>query len=539
MPLRDYQQRAIDDLYAWFDSGNTGNPCLVMPTGSGKSHVIAAFCQDVLRRWPYVRILMLTHVKELIKQNANKMLQYWPNAPLGIYSAGLSKREIGNRITFAGIQSVRKKTDLLGHIDIIIVDESHLISHKKQGGYRDLVAALRAENPNVCVIGLTASPYRLGHGYISDGEGIFDELLEPVTIFELIDRGFLAPLHSKITDERFDTSKVKKRGGEFIEKDLQAAVNTDAHNAHVVDETIALAGDRKAWLIFCAGVDHSYAIADALNARGIPTATVVGSTPETERDAILQDYMAGKYRALTNANVLTTGFDYPDIDLIAMLRPTMSPGLYLQMAGRGMRPKSHTDHCLVLDFAGNVAKHGPITAINPPGSKGDGGGEAPVKLCDNCNELVHISLRACPVCGFEFPDPVKEKLKLHDDDIMGLDKTIEMDITSWHWLVHKSYTSGKMMLKVRYYGGLSDKSIEEYYTILHDGYAGRKSRKNLTKLAMNAGVELDWTDENIDLRKMADVLESGRCPIKIKYEKDGKFYRVINREWSEENESNL
>ena len=130
--LREYQTRTIDQLYEWFEAGSEGNPCLVLPTGSG----IAALCKDALQSWPETRILMLTHVKELIAQNAEKMRYHWPNAPMGIYSAGLRRKDLGEPITFAGIQSVRTKAKLIGHVDLVIIDEAHLVSHKDEGGYR-------------------------------------------------------------------------------------------------------------------------------------------------------------------------------------------------------------------------------------------------------------------------------------------------------------------------------------------------------------------------------------------------------------------
>lgn len=323
---------------------------MVLPTGSGKSHIVAELCHGALMSWPETQILMLTHVKELIEQNAQKLRQHWPGAPMGIYSASIGKKQLGEPITFAGIQSMRDKASVIGHVDLIIIDECHLVSHKDEGGYRKLIGNLQAINPNLRVIGLTATPYRLGHGLITDKPALFDDLLESVTIEELIYKGFLAPLRSKITGIKFDLTGVHKRGGEFIESELQAAVDTDDKNQAVVDKVISLAGTRKAWLFFCAGVKHAQHIASVLQSRGIAAECVTGETPKKERERMLADFKAGRVQALTNANVLTTGFDYPDIDLIAMLRPTMSPALYVQMAGRGMRPKSHTDHCLVLSL---------------------------------------------------------------------------------------------------------------------------------------------------------------------------------------------
>jgi len=447
--LRPYQRRAIDDLYNWFQNNPGGHPCLVLPTGAGKSHIVAALCKEAVQEWPDTRILMLSHVKEILEQNAEKLRQHWPNAPMGIYSAGLGRRQLGEPITFAGIQSIRSKASQIGHIDLCIIDECHLVSHKDQGGYRDLLAKLRVFNPSMRIIGLTATPYRLGHGLITDEPAIFSDLIEPVSIEELVYHGFLSKLTSKATDSGFDLSGVHKRGGEYIESELAAAVNTTDQNDRVVAEVIGLAGDRKAWLFFCTGVDHARAIAGLLNQRGIAADCVTGDTPKAERERIIADFKAGKLRALTNANVLTTGFDYPDIDLIAMLRPTMSPGLYVQMAGRGMRLKSHTDHCLVLDFAGVVRQHGPIIAVQPP-SKSGGNGEAPTKACPECHEVLVLNAAQCTNCGHEFTkDEEKEEaeLKLHSDDIMGIDGS-ELAVKKWKWVVHTSKASGKRMLKV-------------------------------------------------------------------------------------------
>jgi len=526
--LREYQQRTIDQLYTWFGEGNEGNPCLVLPTGSGKSHIIAALCKDALQSWPETRILMLTHVKELIAQNAEKMRQHWPNAPMGIYSAGLGRKDLGEPITFAGIQSVRTKAKQIGHVDLVIIDEAHLVSHKDEGGYRTLLADLRAINSNLRIIGLTASPYRLGHGYITDKPAIFDALIEPVSIEELIYKGYLSTLRSKLTATKLEVDGVHKRGGEYIESELQAAVDTSDKNAKVVQEIIGLAGERRSWLVFCAGVNHAHHIKDALTEQGIVAECVTGDTPSAERDRILRDFKAGAIKALTNANVLTTGFDAPMIDLIAMLRPTMSPGLYVQMAGRGLRIADGKTDCMVLDFAGVVEQHGPITAVRPPPKKGDKVGEAPVKVCDQCQEICALSVRVCPACGADFPEPVRPALKLHNLDIMG-NEGVDMEVTSWTWRKHISRASGKEMITCTMYGGLSDAPVTSYYAITHDGWAGEKARKNLAEIAHKSGVSLDYSLG--DLHDIAKQMTEGTPPKSIEYKKDGKFYTVLSHKW--------
>ena len=527
--LREYQQRTIDQLYAWFEAGNTGNPCLVLPTGSGKSHIIAALCKDALQSWPETRILMLTHVKELIVQNAEKMRQHWPNCSLGIYSAGLGRKELGEPITFAGIQSVRSKAKQIGHCDLVIIDECHLIGHKDEGGYRMLLADLKAINPNLRVIGLTATPYRLGHGYITDKPAIFDALIAPTSIEELIFKGYLSNLRSKLTATKLEVDGVHKRGGEYIEAELQAAVDTDDKNSRVVAEIIKLGAERKSWLIFCAGVAHANHIKDALTGQGIVAECVTGETPSAERDRMLKEFKAGRIQALTNANVLTTGFDAPGIDLIAMLRPTMSPGLYVQMAGRGLRIAEGKTDCLVLDFAGVVEQHGPITAVIPPPKKGDKVGEAPVKVCDNCQEICHLSVRECPACGTPFPEPERPMLRLHNLDIMGAEGT-EFEVSAWTWRKHISRASGKEMLSLTYYGSLSDPPVTEYLAVTHDGYAGEKSRRLLADIAYKAGVVLDYG--TAELHEMAQALTEGQPPSAIEFRREGKFFTVLQRTWT-------
>lgn len=529
MSLRPYQARAIKELYAWMEK-RQGHPCLMLPTGSGKSHIVAELCRDALQNWPETRILMLTHQKELIEQNAEKLRQHWPNAPLGIYSASVGRKELGEPITFAGIQSVRTKAAQLGHIDLVICDECHLISHKDEGSYRTLLRDLFSINPYLRVIGLTASPWRLGHGLITDKPALFDDLIEPVSIEELIALGYLAPLHSKITDFKYDLSGVHKRGGEWIESELAEAVNNDGYNQTITEQLLAYGADRKSWLLFCSGIKHAMDMADALNRNGIKTASVTGDTPKSEREKILSAFKSGELMALTNANVLTTGFDAPNIDLIAMLRPTMSPSLYVQMAGRGMRIADGKKNCLVLDFAGIVQTHGPVTAIQPPRKPGKGNGEAPIKTCDNCHEIVHASVRTCPACGFEFPVNDVSDLKLHSDDIMGIDNSV-MEVTSWRWRKHTSRASGKEMLAVTYYGALNDKPIKEYFPITHTGYAGEKALRQVGMIAANSAISFTPSS---DLDDWADLLDKGICPAFIEYKMDGKFHRVMKRRWSHE-----
>jgi DNA repair protein RadD len=413
----------------------------------------------------------------------------------------------------------------------MIVDEAHLISHNTDTSYRKLIDALKIINPALRVVGLTATPYRLGHGMLTDDEGIFHDLIEPTSIEALVEDKYLAPLRSKLTGTQLSVKGVHRRGGEFIEKELQAAINKSHTNAEVVREVIKLAGDRKAWLFFCAGVDHAHAIKDMLVDSGIPAECITGETPKIERERMIADFKSGRLRALTNANVLTTGFDYPDIDLIAMIRPTMSAGLYVQMAGRGMRIKSHTDHCLVLDFAGVVQMHGPITNVQPPNKAGKGTGEAPVKTCPECDSLIAPAVKVCPDCGYEFPPPKEKKYRLSDIDIMGSENNA-LSVESWLWSTHTSRASGKNMVKVQYYSKLlSDPVISEYFPLTHPGFVGNRATIKLAEIANKSNINFQFLDA-ASLDDICFEMNKGNCPDEIRFRKEGKYYKVVKRDWS-------
>lgn len=524
---REYQARAVTMCFDWL-SANQGNPCLVLPTGAGKSIVVAEICRQAVQGWPGTRILMLVHVQELVQQNAEKMRTVWPNAPLGIYSAGLRRKEI-DAITFASIQSIHRKAELVGHIDLVIADEAHTIGHKDEGTYREFLKALAEINPALRVIGLTASPWRLGHGLVTERPAIFDALLEPVKIEELQNLGFLTQLRSKVTSTTLDTIGVHKRGGDFIESELQKHVDTADKNAAIVDEVIQRAGDRKSWLFFCTGIEHATHVRDALRERGITAEMVTGETPNGERAQIIVDYKAKRITALVNVQVLTTGFDVPDIDLIALMRPTESPGLFMQSVGRGFRVKSHTDHCLILDFAGVIARHGPITSLKIPTKAGEGDGIPPSKSCPECGEIVATAARKCPACGYDFPEPEKQPLQLRNDDIMGREPS-EMEVSSWTWGVQRSRKSDLPMIVVSYYGAFGTQSIKEFLCLWHDGFAQAKAQARLRELAK--GCHVPW--EELQGDEATQRMERAYPPVRVFYKMEGKYPRIVGQEWASE-----
>lgn len=495
MKLRPYQNEAIQALYQFFagQPDPSRNPVIAMPTGTGKAVVIAGFVRGVMQQWPGQRIMMLTHVKELIEQNADKMRTMWPQAPLGIYSAGLKEKSHHMPITFAGIQSAVKNPELFGHQDLVLVDECHLVSPDDEASYKKFLAALRERNPFLRVIGLSATIYRLALGMITEG-GVFTDVAYDITgmsaFNRLLDDGYLCPLIPMPTETVLDISNVHKRGGEFIASELQAAVGREDITWRALQEAVYAAQQRHHWLIFATGIDHVRMIVRMLGQLGISAASVhskMDKDIDGTRDENLARFMSGEIRALVNADILTTGFDFPALDCIILLRPTNSPGLHVQILGRGTRPlyapgfdldttegrlaamqASYKHNCLVLDFAGNTQRLGPINDPVIPKKRGKGAGDAPVKSCDTCGCLNHISVRFCINCGAEFQ--FQEKIVSHASTVALIvrdEPQVEVfDVDRVTYAPHVK-PGAPPSLKVSYYCGM--RRFTEWVCLWHDG----------------------------------------------------------------------
>lgn len=494
MILRDYQQAAIDALYQWFEH-HDGNPLVVVPTGGGKSIIMAGFIRSVLEQWPTERILVVTHVRELIEQNHRTMLRYWPKAPAGIYSAGLGFREHASQVLFCGVQSVHDKAKLLGWADLILIDEAHRIPKGDYGQYRRLIGDLASMNPKLKLVGLTATPFRTGAGRLDEGDDrMFHGIAYDLDVKTLIDRQHLANVVTRDAKNKIDLTGVRTRAGEFVDGDLQNAVANDAHICAAVAETVQRGQDRKAWLVFCCGVEHAEDVTSAMRAHGIDVEMVTGTTPDDERDRIVGRFRDGDLRCLVNVSVLTTGFDAPRTDLIAMMRPTKSPVLYVQMVGRGMRTFPGKQDCLLLDFGGNARRHGLIDA--PMGRDDEGKDNAkPCPECDrllapsairctdeacgyvwtkkcrnpDCGAAVLVTAKECPDCGTLFQgEPRKANDPKPDENaqVIGFQPIARWDVAHVSYRPHQK--EGKpMSLCVEYHGHGFSERVREWVCFEH------------------------------------------------------------------------
>ncbi|GAC1509724.1 MAG: hypothetical protein NVS1B6_16810 [Steroidobacteraceae bacterium] len=409
LTLRPSQEAALCSLWGYFEQ-SSGSPIVVLPTAAGKSVVIASWIQGVMSEYPDSGFLVLSHVAELLSQNMSELLAIWPDAPCGIYSASLGRKDIAAQVLFAGIASIHRKAYAIPRrIDFILIDECHLVSNKASGMYRAFLAELLVCNPYVKVVGFSATPYRLGAGLLTDGDdALFTDIAYEAGILPLVEAGYLSPLITTPTSTKFDLSGVGTVAGDYNQVQLERAVDVDETTAAAVQEIVAHGADRRSWLVFCAGVAHAEHVAAAIRGHGISAATITGETDKAERARLLEDFKAGRLRCLTNNNVLTTGINVRGIDLLAFLRPSKSVALYVQMAGRGMRlsPETGKTNCLVLDFARLIETHGPVDQVKVKPKKGTG--PAPVKECQSCFAHVFASARVCPNCGCDFPPPIEE-----------------------------------------------------------------------------------------------------------------------------------
>lgn len=539
---RDYQIAAHKSIYDYFRE-NSGFPLLALPTGTGKSVVIAKFVQGVLQQFPGQKIIIATHVKELIEQNLDKLLTVWPTCPAGIYSAGLKRRDTQYPAIFAGIASIAKRASEFGKVDLLIIDEAHLVSDKQTTMYRLFIDALLEINPQLKVIGLTATAYRLGLGCLTNGN-LFTDICFDLTTKQgfswLVEQGYLSPLVPKRPWMEYDLSGVKLSGGEFVQKQLQSAVDKERLTYEAVRETIALGQNRRYWLVFAAGVEHAIHVRDAFDSFGVPAAVIHSKCTDEERAEALAGHRSGRYRVIVNNNVLTTGYDFPDIDLIAVLRPTKSPGLHVQMLGRGTRPvyapgfdlttkrgrlqaiaAGPKQNCLVLDFAGNTRRLGPVNDPLLPKPKGEGGGGvAPVKVCEKCNTYNHASARFCEECGEEFPRVLKIQGTAYTDEILetSLPEVEPFKVDRVTYQKHEKRGGQHATLQVTYFCGL--RMFKEWVCLEHSGYAGRKA--------------MDWWRERSDVPPPDDInlalnhLKSLRVPKQIHVWLKRKYPEVMS-----------
>lgn len=547
---RWYQNEAVDSIWQYYaNPANQGldertnkpkkkNPLIVMPTGSGKSGVIGELMRRTLWAAPRQRFLVATHVKELIRQNADDLEQIWPAAPYGIHSDGLKQRDHAQPIIFGGVASMWKTPDLFGHRDALIVDEAHLINFKADTMYHDLISGLLRINPWMRVIGLTATDYRSGLGKLTDDGGLFTDVSYNLATIEgfarLIAEGHMAPLFPRPTQTKLDVTGVKTGAdGDYNEGQLQKAVDKAEITHAALTEALHYGHDRRSWICFASGIEHAEHIAEWLNAHGIVAAAVHSKNGHKKgpkggdyNDEAYEAFKAGHIRCLVGNNKFTTGFNHKPVDFIIMLRPTKSTSLWVQMLGRGTRPYPGKYYCLVLDFADNAPKLGPINDPVLPRKKGQGTGEAPIKICQHCGVYNHTSARHCIACGEEFLFIPKIKQEAGTTELLRGSSTVpkinRYEVEWVRYFKHQSQAKPLPSMLVQYQLKGRKTPFNEYVNFEHE-----KARH----FAKDWWMERSAITPPITVDEALKLTETLRVPLFVEIHVNAEFPKIVRTEY--------
>lgn len=471
LQLRDYQSDAVANVYRRIDQGY--NEALIeLPTGAGKTPVIAKLCQ-LVTKWG-MRAIVTAHVKELLEQTYRTIKALDSSLDVGLYSAGLDSRDTSNTIVCGGIQSIYRRAEEIGKVHIVIVDEAHLIPKNDNSMYQTFLSDMKKINPKLVLVGLTATPYRTDSGVIF-GEGeLFKAITYKKDVKELIDEGYLSPLRSKNGSATIDESKLTLTSmGEFDVNVQENLLNNGGIMEAAIQDILTRAKDRHKILVFCPKINGCWKFRDIYqSAVGDDIEVLDGNTDKDERARIIKEFREGSLRVLVNCQILTTGFDAPNVDCVVLLRATTSPGLYYQMVGRGLRKSEGKKDCLILDYGKNIERHGAINAIQVHKRKASRNEKpAPiVRECPQCGELIGIREKVCPVCKYEFPAP-ELNIETQASEKAVIDESEMIDFT----VVKAEYTEPRFGKEEH----ANDRYIQVIYTV----------KESLKKYSYFLGVE--------------------------------------------------
>ena len=534
MQPRWYQTKAVDAWEAEAGKKPDEHQLLVLPTGAGKTVVMA----DVINRalsWG-LSVLVLARSRELVDQNRNTFEMWYPEhaEKTGSYCAGLGWRDTDKQVIFASVQSVFNKGHEMGERRLVIIDEAHQIPANESSQYQTLIKALQENSDRVKILGLTASPYRLDGGVIF-GEGQqFDSVAYNVPLSVLINEGYITkPQTLDVT--KIDLDNIKKTAGDFNKAEVEVRFLRQPLAKEILDA--ANAKDARSVLIFASGVAHAETLCAQLRELGEFPHCITGDTLPILRNASIDGFVARRIRFLVNVECLTTGFDAPCVDMLVVARATYSPGLFLQMVGRGFRKYPGKDTCWILDYGQNIERHGPIDSdtygidtIKPPS---DGTGEAPKRVCPACFEINLAAAKMCSRCDLEFPRKPQDFVASREA-ILGQE--------TWLDVIHTSYTRHKSKdkykpdtLRVTYKchcenSPMNKRYVSEWICIEHTGFGRRKAEEWISCVTDQEKPRM--IDDMLDLIQQVGIAQTKRVLVK----KDGKYDRVLAREHGEKPE---
>lgn len=528
---RYYQIEAVDSIFSYWEE-DPGHPLVDMATGTGKSGTLAMLIKRLLEGWSDLRIFVVTHVEELVEGNFKEFIGMCPFAPAGIAAASMRRADYRAQVIFGQLQTVWNKAALIGHIDILMIDEVHLVPNDGNTMYRKLIAALLEINPDMKIVGFSATPYRLDSGRLDEGEDrLFDRVVYTYSLALGIEDGYLTRLTSKPTETHYDMSGVHRLGGDFKKSDLAKATDKEELTRAAINEVMAYAAteDRRTAIFFCNGIEHATHVRDEVRAHGRTCEVLSGKTPKGERRKIIADLKAGRLWGCTSDNVLSTGTNIPCVDLIVDMAPTESTNRYVQRAGRGTRvvwpagfnpdasdaegrkaaiARGPKPNCRYMNFAGNIERHGPVDCVTPK-KPGSGTGEAPIKLCMQCEEICAAGARVCPNCGSEFVFEEKPKFTARPTDVAILATVAEEDwrkVSSRTFLNHPGKEGKPDSVKAVYMMGYT--SLNDWLCPAHSGFAKTKADRYWiahSGLRPMPKSPLEWLQRQAELKPTAEI----------------------------------
>lgn len=504
-PLRPYQDHAVQCMknHIRFSEEHCYG---VAPGGSGKSIMIAAIAEHIASQGK--RCVVVARSDTLLHQNQAKLSD--PSIS-GVYCAKMGEKDASKAITFASIQSIyRHHFDF----DYMIVDECHNINSEEWGQYWKFYE--NAGQPQI--IGFTATPFRTKGGALRWGREVFAIPIEP-----LFNKGYIVPPITKVPVSP-DLSAIPVRMGDFVESYLEEIFVDKGMYEASVKHILGYGADRESVLIFCQSVKHAEMIAESVGGRHIH-----GETPKKDRAQILDDFAARKIKYLTNCQLLTEGYDAPQIDMVVLLRSTMSKGLYEQMVLRGTRPNEGKKNFLLVDLGGNVTRHG---FLGSPFNGEDGIERQAdsVKICPECETAQKQNAHQCSECGYIWPAP---EIKQHSHDTeMDHGRAIIQQLDVYDVLYDKHTSkSGNECVKITFLTN-DYNSYSDYYAIHSAHDFPRMKFNNYLEKASYWSKSTDWSRLSIE-NVIAEISDKIKKPHKITVDLSEKFPKITYYDFTE------
>ena len=555
MKLRYYQEEAIDAALHWFKTQDT-HPLIVLPTGAGKTVVFANLIKQLFEREPDCRVLILAHRQELVSQADDKLKKVWSCAPSGIVAAGLNKFEVDARIVVASRDTLAtpKRLASSGHFDYIIVDEAHHVSPDHKTRYRQIFEHFTLEQwTEPKILGVTATPFRMGQGFIYGlDDHFFSGVAYKVGIPEMIKQGYLCRLSAfQVADDSVidaSTARVKFKGGDYRESDIAKLAMEDKTMLAIINDWIdkAYSKGRLSSVFFCITVDHANKMCMYLQQAGIEAAVVTGETPQAEREDILERFEDGKINALCNVAVLTEGWDAPRTDCIALLRPTKSLGLYIQICGRGMRTWGDKKDCMLLDYGENMQRHGCIDTAKPPVPEKEESKTPKIWICDECVGVNDNDVYTCVECGADRVKQMVSAQQLLIDEMEEKDAATSTQAAVGSVLSDELEDPAEKLEKIKDIDYVTaekkvSKSGNEYLNVMFSspgdywpqnmpimlgmkGKAGMMAEKKWRALTKQyrCPADIDWAVHQVNVQNNMNHIKQ------ITVRKEGKYWNVVS-----------